>query len=98
MTEDAFRELLASQGCDDIYEVSYSGGGWSVDKSNDFELLHTHGFDAHILVVEGEFILELEDGKHTFKAGETCQVSSGTVHAEHTGAGSARVIAGLTHL
>jgi hypothetical protein len=25
-------------------------------------------------------------------------VSSGTVHAEHTGDGSARVIAGLTHL
>ena len=98
MTEDDFRELLASQGCDDIREVSYSAGHWSVDNSNAFALLHTHEFAAHLLVLEGEFILELEDGEHTFKAGETCQVSSGTVHAEHTGEVSARVLAGLTHL
>jgi quercetin dioxygenase-like cupin family protein len=90
MTEDDFRELLASQSCDDIRENSYSAGHSTE--------LHTHEFDAQLLVLEGEFILELEDGKHTFKAGETCQVLSGTVHAEHTGEVSARTLAGLTHL
>ena len=89
MTEDDFRELLASQGCDDIREISFSAGHQTE--------LHSHEFDAQLLVLEGEFILELEDGKHTFKAGETCQVSSGTVHAEHTGEVSARTLAGLTH-
>ncbi|MGZ0216579.1 MAG: cupin domain-containing protein [Acidimicrobiales bacterium] len=78
-------------------EVSYSAGHWSVDNSNDFASLHTHKFDAQMLVLEGEFILELEDGKHTFKAGDTCSVSAGTTHAEHTGNISARILAGLIH-
>jgi uncharacterized cupin superfamily protein len=50
-----------------------------------------------MLVLEGEFILELEDGKHTFKAGDTCSVSAGTTHAEHTGNISARILASLIH-
>jgi|TARA_B110000438_G_scaffold272217_1_gene290710 mannose-6-phosphate isomerase-like protein (cupin superfamily) len=89
MTEDDFRELLTSQGCDEPRENSYLAG-YSTE-------LHTHEFGAQLLVLEGEFILELEDGKHIFKAGETCQVPSGTLHAEHTGEVFARTLVGRTH-
>tara|TARA_B110000008_G_scaffold271848_1_gene303827 strand:- start:668 stop:937 length:270 start_codon:yes stop_codon:yes gene_type:complete len=89
MTEDEFRELLTSQGCDEPSEYSYSA-----DYSTE---LHTHEFGAQLLVLEGEFILELDDGKHIFKAGETCQVPSGTVHAEHTGEVFARTLVGRTY-
>ena len=89
MTEDDFRELLTSQGFDEPSEYSYSAG-YSTE-------LHTHEFGAQLLVLEGEFILELDDGKHIFKAGETCQVASGTMHAEHTGEVFARTLVGRTH-
>ncbi len=89
MTEDEFRELLAGQGCDDIRDSTFEPGHHTE--------LHSHQFDAQLLVLEGEFILELEDGKHIFKVGETCKVLSGTMHAEHNGEAPTRTLTGLSY-
>ena len=89
MTEVEFRELLATEGCDDIRDSTFEPGHHTE--------LHSHQFDAQLLVLEGEFILELEDGKHIFKVGETCKVLSGTMHAEHNGEAPTRTLTGLSH-
>ena len=88
MTEDDFRKLLTGQGCDEPSEYSYLSGHSTE--------MHTHEFGAQLLVLEGDFILEQRDGRHVFKAGETCQVPSGTLHAEHTGEVFTRTLVGRT--
>ena len=87
MTEHEFRQLLAERGYDEIRETTYEP-----ESSNE---LHTHEFSALLLVLDGEFILERENGSQTFLAGQMCDVPTGTVHAERTAAVGARVIAGL---
>ncbi len=90
MTEEDFRQLLVERGYDEVRETEYGPGS-----DND---LHTHEFSALLMVLEGEFILELEDGRETFVAGQTCDVPAGTIHAERTADVGARVIAGLKHI
>ncbi len=87
MTEHEFHQLLAERGYDEIRETTYEP-----ESSNE---LHTHEFSALLLVLEGEFILEREDGRQTFLAGQTCEVPAGSVHAERAAAVGAHVIAGL---
>lgn len=89
MTEHEFRQLLAERGYDEIREADYPPRS-----TNE---LHAHEFSALLLVREGEFILELEDGRETFVAGQMCDVPAGTVHAESTAEVGAHVIAGLKH-
>lgn len=89
MTEQEFQQLLASRGYDEVRKTDYQ-------PMTENEL-HTHEFSALLLVLEGEFILEREDGSQTFVAGQTCDVPAGTVHAERTAEVGARVLAGLKH-
>ena len=89
MTEQEFRQLLTSRGYDEVRETDY--------QPRSENELHTHEFSALLLVTEGEFILEREDGSQTFVVGETCDVPAGTVHAERTAEVGARVLAGLRH-
>lgn len=89
MTEHEFRELLAAKGYDELRETSYEP-----ESENE---LHTHQFSALLMVLDGEFILDREDGSETFVAGQMCDVPAGTVHAERTAELGARVLAGLKH-
>lgn len=87
MTEQEFRELLAARGYDEIRETEYPPGS-----ENE---LHAHGFSALLMVLDGEFVLQREDGNETFLAGQMCDVPAGTVHAECTAEFGARVLAGI---
>ncbi|MDG2114649.1 MAG: AraC family transcriptional regulator [Actinomycetota bacterium] len=87
MTEDEFRALLASRGFDEIRETEYEAAS-----ENE---LHTHDFDALLMVLDGEFILVRDEGSETLVAGQTCDVPAGTSHAERTGEVGARVLVGI---
>ena len=46
---------------------------------------HAHDFDARVMVFGGEITI-VRDGKaETFRAGDSCSVPAGTLHAEHVG-------------
>lgn len=55
---------------------------------------HTHPFDAHALVLEGEVTLTLQGRSLTCRAGDTFKVPAGTPHAETYGPAGARFLAG----
>jgi rubrerythrin len=91
VSEQDFRAGIRNDGFDDEiritqYEPGVNGGE-----------LHCHEFSARVLVLDGEFILQYEDGPQSFTAGQCCQIDAGIMHAESTGTRSARVLAGLKH-
>jgi len=47
--------------------------------------MHTHDFDAMIMVTGGEITIGREEGATTFKAGDWCEVLKGTLHTEAVG-------------
>jgi quercetin dioxygenase-like cupin family protein len=60
---------------------------------NERREMHTHEFDARLLILDGVFILASPDAEVTFQAGETCFVPAGAVHAEYGGPEGARYLA-----
>ncbi len=56
--------------------------------------MHTHDFDARLLVLEGAFTLTLEDGPHTYRPGESFSVPAGTMHSEGFGPDGCAYVAG----
>jgi quercetin dioxygenase-like cupin family protein len=56
--------------------------------------LHTHPFDARLLVVEGEFILEQDGATHRHGPGTVFEVAAGTPHAEACGPAGATYLVG----
>ena len=86
MNEEDFRAQLTSNG--------YTEAGvteWAPNGDGEF---HTHDFSAMLLVTQGEFRLVLEGETQTFAPGEWCEVPTGTVHYEQSGAEGASVLAG----
>jgi quercetin dioxygenase-like cupin family protein len=55
---------------------------------------HTHDFDAQLLFLDGEMTIVRGGKAQTFRAGDTCEVLAGTVHAEQIGPQGVRYIAG----
>jgi quercetin dioxygenase-like cupin family protein len=55
---------------------------------------HTHGFDARVLVVEGEMTITRDGAAHAYQPGEHFSMPSGCVHAEQAGAAGVTYIAG----
>jgi mannose-6-phosphate isomerase-like protein (cupin superfamily) len=47
--------------------------------------MHTHDFDAMIMVTRGEITIGRDEGTTTFKAGDWCEVLKGTMHTEAVG-------------
>ena len=45
---------------------------------------HAHEFDARLFVLEGSITLVFGDKRCTYRAGDSCNVSAGTMHEEHT--------------
>ena len=56
--------------------------------------LHTHDFDARILVLEGAITIAWEDGKTTYRKGDVYDVPAGTPHTEIVGAEGVSLLTG----
>ena len=91
VTEAEFRAGLRADGFDDEIRITNYEPGTKAGE------LHAHDFSARLLVLEGAFILQYEDGPQTLTAGQGCQLDAGTRHAEAAGKRGARVLAGLKH-
>ncbi len=73
--------------------------GYGKPETQEFEInysckLHAHEFSVFALVEEGEFILHTEKNSEVFHPGYTCKVTAGTLHAEASGPGGAKIIFG----
>lgn len=55
---------------------------------------HSHPFDARLLVLEGELLLEQDGRRQAYGAGAVFDVARDTAHAEIAGSAGAHYIAG----
>ena len=55
---------------------------------------HCHDFDARILVLGGEITITRENNPETFRAGQSCVVPAGCMHAELVGPEGVAYVAG----
>lgn len=55
--------------------------------------LHTHDFDARLLMLEGEFVLEQASTTSRYGPGEIFEIPDGTPHAESFGSSGAAYVA-----
>lgn len=55
---------------------------------------HTHEFDARILVLGGEITITRDGKPEIFRAGDSCSVPAGCLHAENVGAEGVAYLAG----
>ena len=51
---------------------------------NDRPDLHTHPFDARVLIVEGTLVMAMTDHELVLGPGDVCDVPAGTPHSEQT--------------
>ena len=85
LTREAFEADLRREG----FEVV--NGGQAPNHTNDS---HAHDFDARLMILGGEITL-IRDGKpETFRAGDSCDVPAGCMHAEKIGPEGVAFIAG----
>lgn len=57
-------------------------------------LAHTHDFDARVMVLEGSITLVFGEERCVYGPGDSCSVSAGTTHEEHTEADAVRYLSG----
>lgn len=86
MNEAQFRQQLKEQGYGDPTPLEYGP-----HKTSE---MHTHDFSCFVLVLEGEFGLQTEQGVGRYRPGETFKLSAGTRHAELTGADGVKALLG----
>lgn len=86
MTEEQFRQWLASEGIDTVVAVEREPNG-RLDT-------HTHPFEARALVTEGEITIEAEGGTRRYGPGDIFQLGANIPHAEHYGPQGVRYLAG----
>ena len=55
---------------------------------------HSHDFTAAVLVLEGEFTVDYDDGPTTYRPGDSCVVEAGTRHKETVGAEGVKFLVG----
>lgn len=63
-------------------------------KPNQHRESHVHEWDARLFVLDGHLTLLRGDQRETFGPGESCSLSAGTPHEEHTEADGVRYLAG----
>lgn len=85
VTEAAFRRYIAELGCDELREVT-----WTPEHR---PALHSHDFDAHGLVLAGEFTLVTPHGYCRLCTGDQFALAAGIPHAEHAGPAGTRLLA-----
>jgi len=86
MDEARFRQELREQGYGDAAPLEYGP-----HKTSE---MHTHDFSCFILVLEGEFGLQTEQGTNRYRRGETFKLPAGVRHAELTGADGVKALLG----
>ena len=86
MNKAGFEARLREQGYDNIGQREMA--------ANTVNDTHTHDFDAQVLVLDGEITITRDGKAQTFRAGDSCEVPAGTVHAEQIGPQGVRYLAG----
>jgi len=84
ITEEQLRQNASTQGYGEVEPKTYASG---IDGP-----LHFHPFAVTLLVVEGEFALQMEDRRDTYRVGESCNLAAHVIHAERAGADGAMVL------
>ena len=85
MNQSEFEADLLRQG----YQVFYGGLQAGIVNPD-----HAHDWDARVLVIGGEITLTRGGKSETFRAGDSCAVAAGEVHAEHVGTQGVAYVAG----
>jgi quercetin dioxygenase-like cupin family protein len=85
MNQSEFEADLRREG----YEVFYGGMGAGHVNPD-----HSHDWDARVLVIGGEITLTRDGKSQSFRAGDSCAVSAGEMHAEHVGSSGVAYVAG----
>jgi quercetin dioxygenase-like cupin family protein len=86
MDRTAFERELQAQGYGDIVDRRMD--------PNHSNPEHAHEFDARVLVLEGAITIGRDGGQRTFRTGEACDITAGTLHTEQCGADGVRYLAG----
>ena len=86
MDKTSFESRLREQGYENIGPREMAANTVNAD--------HTHDFDAQVLVLDGEITITRDGKAWTFRAGDSCEVPAGTVHAEQIGPQGVRYLAG----
>ncbi len=86
MTKEEFEKMLAERGVETVVEVVREPNG-SLDT-------HTHPFEAHALILEGEITLVAEGKSLLCKPGDTFRLGANIPHTEHYGPQGVRYLAG----
>lgn len=85
MTEEDFAALAREEGYGPSKAVTFDPRA-----KRD---MHSHEETLLVYVRRGEFILNTEEGTHSFSPGETCLVAQGVRHAEEAGPEGAEILA-----
>ena len=85
MNQSDFEADLRREG----YDIFY--GGLGADHVNPE---HSHEWNARVLVIGGEITITRSGKTLTFRAGDSCVVPAGEMHAEKVGAQGVAYVAG----
>jgi quercetin dioxygenase-like cupin family protein len=86
MERAAFEAALRRDGFAETVERSLAAGEATPD--------HAHPFDARLLILSGELLLEQGGVRHAYPAGSVFEVARDARHAEIAGAAGASYLAG----
>jgi quercetin dioxygenase-like cupin family protein len=86
MDRTAFEAALARDGYTETVERTLPPDEATPD--------HTHPFDARLLILSGSLTYGTGDTRQTYQAGESFEVTRGTLHAEIAGLEGASYLAG----
>ena len=89
MDRESFVTAARAEGFEEIVEREQPAGFR--------DALHSHEFDARILVTAGEFTIGMSGGERTYRAGDTFNVPAGTPHAEAAGSEPLRYTVARRH-
>ncbi len=86
MTEQQFRDQLASEGITTVVVVEREPNG-SLDT-------HSHPFEARALILDGEITIVTDTGTQHCRAGDTFRLAANVPHTENYGPQGVRYLAG----
>jgi quercetin dioxygenase-like cupin family protein len=86
MERAAFEAALVRDGFSETVERSLSPGEATPD--------HAHPFDARLLIMSGDLVLEQDGARQAFPAGAVFEVARDARHAEIAGSEGASYVAG----
>jgi len=89
MNRAEFEARCRAEGYADIVERELAGGTVTP--------MHTHDFDAQLLVIGGEITIARDGAAQAYRAGDSCEVPAGTRHEERVGPAGVHYLAGRRH-